>query len=303
MKRILIISRNNRLASHVKKTLTESGYGVSITCKNSGVRVCDEQDTDLILFEFSTPSQADLDRITEIKKLNPEVEMIFILREGSSRPRAESFAEAIEQSTYDFLITPFSAEELRIRVNKSFEAQRLRLENKELINKLQELSITDELTQLPNRRYLQQILPLQVQSSLARNEPVSCIILDIDNFKEINDRHGHTAGDWVLKEVGVILKNLLRKSDPIIRFGGDEFVCFLMNSSSLEAIQTAERLREQIIEMNLMFGNVSIHVSASLGITTFQQHFEQPSIEQFIQKADQALYKAKLSGRNQCAYI
>lgn len=152
---------------------------------------------------------------------------------------------------------------------------------------------TDPLTGLYNRRYLKE----EIKKELARSERsgvMFCILLlDIDHFKRINDKYGHIAGDDVLKELSAILRNSVRLSDKVFRYGGEEFILLLPETLVVEAVNLGERIREKID--NFSFSSVGKKISISGGIA---QNSIDSSLELLIQKADKRLYYAKENGRN-----
>lgn len=157
-------------------------------------------------------------------------------------------------------------------------------------------ALIDELTGLGNKRALQSDLHREAERSVRRNTPLSVVILDLDHFKTINDTHGHLAGDQVLQNLAKTLSASARQSDLCFRYGGEEFLVILDETSPAQAALICERLRLSIAQQNFYYGAKPIPVTASLGCATLQ---EGESLEDFIGRADKALYVAKDSGRNQ----
>jgi diguanylate cyclase (GGDEF)-like protein len=162
---------------------------------------------------------------------------------------------------------------------------------------LQEQTIRDPLTNLFNRRYLNEILPRELHRAQRQSQPLSVIMIDIDYFKQINDKYGHEAGDDVLKHMGLLLQEHFRKSDIPCRFGGEEFILVLPETSLNVALQKSEQLRQAIIDLPLIFqGKMIKGLTISLGVASFPQCGQLAN--ELIAAADQALYKAKKLGRN-----
>lgn len=157
-------------------------------------------------------------------------------------------------------------------------------------------SISDPLTGLSNRKYMEMELKKLMLSSKRYETPLSIIILDLDHFKKVNDNYGHVIGDAVLKEIAKLVKNTMRASDLTIRYGGEEFIIVMDHTASDEATTKAEGLRQEVenLEIEELEGS---KITVSLGITQLCQ--KDDSIESFIARADEALYKAKTAGRNQ----
>lgn len=156
---------------------------------------------------------------------------------------------------------------------------------------LQTLSATDGLTGLLNRREVLRVSETLISGARRHAQSLSMLVVDIDNFKQINDGQGHTAGDTALKELGQRLQQHGRQSDIVGRFGGDEFVCVLPNSGLDEAIAFAERLHELVSAVAVGDHKLTI----SVGIATEVEHIE---FERLFRKADGALYQAKSTGRS-----
>lgn len=178
------------------------------------------------------------------------------------------------------------------------------LENTLNLERLKRTGLTDALTSLNNRRFFDQRIIEEVERSRRNTHPLSCLFIDIDYFKRINDEHGHPIGDKVLREVSKHLNMHMRRSDVLARFGGEEFAILLSNTATESAEETAERLRSAI-ESNIMAteNDAPLHVTISIGVATaYPAHsilsIEQQS-EQLITSADEALLYAKRNGRNQ----
>ncbi|MFQ6081883.1 MAG: two-component regulator propeller domain-containing protein [Candidatus Aminicenantia bacterium] len=184
-------------------------------------------------------------------------------------------------------------------------AQRTKeLEEKiEQINRLKEkaekLAITDSLTQLFNRRHFLNIVEKELARAKRYNQKMILLILDVDYFKKINDVYGHQAGDFVLIKIANILKSSIRASDTVARFGGDEFIILLVNSKVELCLAIAERIRKKIEKTKILFGDLSLDVTVSIGASFYPlANVPDVSYEHLIQVADEALYQAKRKGRN-----
>lgn len=162
--------------------------------------------------------------------------------------------------------------------------------------KLRELSDTDQLTGLFNRRKLEHDLALHYESSVRYAVPTSIFIFDLDNLKTINDTKGHHAGDEIIQAVANICRSAIRKADTACRFGGDEFVIALPNTDREHAMQMAQRLHERFREELKRFSIAGTVVSASIGVTTMLP--EDRSYEDTLKRADRALYEAKSLGKD-----
>jgi len=164
---------------------------------------------------------------------------------------------------------------------------------------LKELSITCQLTKLYNRRYLIEQGELVFEKCLEDENACSCIAIDIDFFKKVNDTYGHLIGDEVLKHVANIISNSVRRVDLITRYGGEEFVILSPDTTIESAIKIAERVRENVEANPYTNDHVKINVTVSIGIAQYGRASDVATFYELLDKADQALYMAKESGRNQ----
>lgn len=160
-------------------------------------------------------------------------------------------------------------------------------------------SLTDSLTSLPNRRALDQQLESRMQEYRQAGAPFSLLMVDVDRFKQINDRFGHPVGDEVLVRMGVALRGALRKHDFVARYGGEEFAIVLPHTTLNEAGRAAEKASLGVGTLTDEFGYFDREITASAGLATIQPGEE---IESLVRRADQALYLAKQNGRD-CTYV
>lgn len=178
------------------------------------------------------------------------------------------------------------------------------LENATNHERLKRVGLTDSLTGVNNRRFFDQRLVEETARAQRTNEPLACLFMDVDHFKSVNDQHGHQVGDQVLRDVAGIIREQLRASDVLGRYGGEEFSALLVNASSESAIEIAERIRS-LIEKHVFTAsdNESLSLTISIGIATLPASVDDVSSESLsedlVERADQAVYQAKANGRNQ----
>ena len=170
-------------------------------------------------------------------------------------------------------------------------------ERKKIQARLQKLAITDPLTGLYNRRYIFKLANEEFQHSKLDQQEFAAILIDIDNFKKINDRYGHSAGDEVLIRLAECMRDALRKQDTLARYGGEEFVALLPQTSAVEAKLVAERLRKMISELTILYKGQEIHTNVSVGIAQFNT-LQINNIENIFNRADLTMYAAKQAGGN-----
>ena len=212
---------------------------------------------------------------------------------------AESMiVRALDLGVNDYLIRPLDPNELVARCLTQIRRKRFNDRLRTSVKQTIELAVTDGLTGLSNRRYLDNHLKILFARAQARGRPLSVCITDIDRFKLVNDTHGHDAGDDVLREFANRIRSTVRGADLACRFGGEEFVVVMPDTPADVAVVIAERLRA-IIEgkpFALKGADVALNVTASMGNATVGPGIETP--EQFLKHADRALYEAKKAGRN-----
>jgi diguanylate cyclase (GGDEF)-like protein len=215
-------------------------------------------------------------------------------------------ANEIAKGNYSIRVTVATDDEIGV-LAKNFNTMVDRLEEqimnldqkvKEKTEKLKQLAITDSLTGLYNRRYFSEMALEIFELEKRESDTLSIIMLDIDKFKRVNDTYGHQAGDEVIVQIAVILEHMKRESDIVCRYGGEEFVLLLPKTSGEGAYVVAERIREEVAETIIDFQKEKqISFTVSLGVS--EVIYEKDNhIEAVIKRADDALYKAKQSGRN-----
>lgn len=160
-----------------------------------------------------------------------------------------------------------------------------------IIKSLYIKSHTDTLTGLPNRAFFYRDLQYYIDRAINHRENFVFAMLDLDNFKQVNDIDGHNAGDTVIREVAKILKTNVREYDKVIRFGGDEFCIILPNTSIEDSKKVAERIRKIIYRKYC--DSTSCHVTISIGLVNIHKHIATEGVESVIDTADKCLYKAK----------
>ncbi|WP_051911523.1 GGDEF domain-containing protein [Methylomicrobium agile] len=181
------------------------------------------------------------------------------------------------------------------------------LENRLNIETIRRTSYVDTLTGVNNRRFLEQRIGEEVARCQRNSDPLTCLFLDIDHFKSVNDKYGHLAGDSVLSIVAKAIKNQLRNNDVLARYGGEEFVVLLSNIDQSTGCEIAERIRRNVQSLKITFSEITIPVTLSIGLATYRSDRRDPltiaeAASCLINTADSALYQAKNNGRNRIEY-
>jgi len=229
-------------------------------------------------------------------------------------PLAEAIAPGLEQGGHpkNVLVLPIQRSGLLMGVMELYPVNRARLAHEQLellqgvaaqaataishaqlYRQQEQTSLTDELTHLPNRRYLTQRYVQEVQRAKRGHKPIAFLMIDLDHFKEVNDNHGHLVGDQVLSELGSILVRSVRESDVCARYGGEEFGAIIHEATVEGARILAERLRKSVEKATFPSG---LKLTVSVGIAATDDPEQMPEL---VEAADRALYEAKEHGRNQ----
>lgn len=235
-------------------------------------------------------------KFLSLKRSRPdllEIPVIMVTGAGAVTEKVK----ALEGGASDYLIKPFDDAELIARVRVHLKLLSLQRELREKNRQLEELSNTDELTKLANRRHFMEMASIELLRAQRYEKPLSCILLDLDHFKRVNDTHGHLAGDEVLREVAKVIRRDLRRHDLAARYGGEEMILLLPETDAAGAESVAQRYRRSIASLEIQYGGERIPVSASFGVAAFPTHASE-NLEHLIGAADQALYAAKEQGRN-----
>ncbi|HVU18795.1 MAG TPA: PleD family two-component system response regulator [Candidatus Didemnitutus sp.] len=198
----------------------------------------------------------------------------------------------------DYLVRPVDRNEMLARVRTQVRRKRFSDRLRDNVQMTIEMAVTDGLTGLHNRRYLERHLVTLVQQAIARQKPLSVLVLDIDHFKTINDSYGHAVGDDVLREFSRRVRKAVRGIDLACRMGGEEFVIAMPDTDAALALLVGERLRQKIAveRFRIPESEESIEVTVSIGISSLASTEDTP--ETLLKRADEALYEAKRAGRN-----
>ncbi len=290
-KSIILIVEDDKIVAKISGSILSAGGYEVITAATilEAETVLDGTVPDLILLDLILPDGSGIDLLASLRT-KPEFENIPVII-VSSLTDLETRVKGIETGADDYLVKPVHSLELMARVKSNLHKYEISQRLKRNADKLFVLSITDPLTGLYNRQYLDTVLEREIAASRRNGSVFSLLLFDIDHFKEINDTLGHVVGDSVLRELGRILKNDVRINDVAARYGGDEFVVMLLNTSIDTAMTVAEKLR--LIVGNSVFASV---VTISIGVA--QVLPEDSGMESIIKRADEALYVAKRKGRN-----
>ena len=262
-----------------------------------------KEDIDLLISDISMPRMDGFKLLTTLRNLEKYKDLPVILL--SSQNEAHQKIKGLQGGANDYVTKPFEPGELVARIKNLLMMKELQDElakkNKamELANKkLEQLSVTDELTGVWNRRYLWERLEEEITKARRFNLTVSCLMIDIDDFKVINDTYGHITGDTVLIEIAKILKSQCRNHDLLARFGGEEFVMVLHQTDLDGAVQLAQRLVKAVERHPFSTEDQrTLKATISIGVATYPAQ-DITDVNGLMKKADEALYQAKRRGKN-----
>ena len=212
----------------------------------------------------------------------------------------KTVAEILQEANFRLSLINLSYEEMNRELIKSkMELEKLTEELAQKNRLLENLANIDGLTEINNHRFFQSFLDSEINRSIRNDRPLSLLLADIDHFKKFNDTYGHQTGDFILKEFCRINKAVIREYDLIARYGGEEFVFVLPETNQEEALLVAEKIRQTTEEYVFDDGINSYHVTISVGVASAFPARHEFDKNLFIGEADEALYEAKHSGRNQ----
>ena len=254
---------------------------------------------DIVLCDLEMP-RIDGFKFLGMMKARPELQDTPVIM-LTGREDRELKIKGLEQGASDYVTKPFDAEELVARVKVHLKIKNLQDDLKRSNELLLELSNTDHLTGLFNRRYLMDSMAKEIQRSTRKGGNLSLIVLDIDHFKQVNDQFGHLQGDLVLQKVAHLLQKELRNYDIAARYGGEEFIAVLPDATLEEAVFVANRMRSSV-QTTRFSGELSqLSLTISLGVAMFSKETCRTE-DDFIKLADDALYRAKANGRNRVEF-
>jgi diguanylate cyclase (GGDEF)-like protein len=293
--KILIAEDQATSALFLRRTLERMGHEAVVAINGlEAARLLETDEISLVISDWVMPQMDGLELCRHVRARARERYVYMILL--TCKDGREHKLEGLRAGADDFLTKPPDPDELAVRLEI---AGRLLAVHETLHRQnalLAELATTDELTGVKNRRRFREDLEMFFDLSVRKEIPMSLILLDVDLFKQYNDRFGHPAGDDVLRSLSRTLRESLRERDVVARYGGEEFVILLPATPTDEALSVAERLRSRIESVPWPLREVT----ASFGVATTVP--EITAAAALVEAADQALYQAKLAGRNRVVH-
>jgi two-component system cell cycle response regulator len=293
--RILLVEDHQRSAHRIIETLSVEQQIYHEPDPQKALLTLPEQDFDLLIVSLSLSETDGLRLCSQVRSLDRirQLPILIIVEPGDDA----KLLRGLDMGVNDYIVRPLDKNELLARVRTQIKRKRYADTLKTRIEESVEMAITDALTGLHNRRYMESHLNTLVEEAVQREKPLSLLVTDIDFFKAVNDMHGHDAGDAVLREFATRVRRNVRGIDLACRFGGEEFVVMMPDTDLSKAYLVGERLRQCIASQPFILADGSaIEVTASVGVACLESASDTP--EALLKRADQALYSAKRDGRN-----
>lgn len=310
---VLVVEDDRTMLGLMEAMLKAAGHDV-LAARNGveAMRLIGQQRPQLVISDSLMP---EMDGITLCRKLRESAEWrnIYVVI-ITAQESADKLVEAFEAGADDYLIKPITPKiffarlraaqrVVQLQEELAFDREQLLRFSKELADAnecLQQLALTDALTELPNRRSAMERLGQEWALAQRGNHPLACMMVDADHFKSINDKLGHPVGDIALKYIAHTLRQAARTQDVVCRFGGEEFLVICPDTDAEEAYQCAERLRQNVAEMVVRNISPPLKVTVSIGVAGKTDGMASP--EDLLSRADLNLYAAKQAGRNRVIF-
>ncbi len=286
-RKVLVVDDDPAMRRIVSKILDSAGYEVALAANGSEAFEILQQDCPaFVITDWDMPV---LDGAALCRNIRHDELPHYVYIVMMTGTQSGQLVEGLASGADDFITKPVGAQELLARMQAG--ARVLRLENR-----LRLLADNDPLTELLNRRTFFELVEKELNRSCRIGYPLSCVMIDVDFFKKVNDTHGHMVGDAVLKSVSQLLKKCCRETDYVSRYGGEEFCALLPDTDGQGAVVWAERYRLAVAETPAVVAETSVQVTVSIGVA--QRYHGTDTPEKLLDMADQALLEAKKSGRN-----
>ena len=290
--KILIVNCENNVRQSLKDILQEKYEVFTSSTLTEALQMCKDKHISTVVAELETDETKGIEVITKFQAAKSDIPIIVVTTHNS----VLMAVEAMKAGAYDYITKPFNSDELKLVVMHALERRQLQEEIKEKAF-FQEMSITDSLTGLYNRRYFDELIFREEARAKRYPQKFSLLMIDIDNFKKVNDTYGHPSGDSILKRIGEILRSRPRNTDFVARYGGEEFSIIAPHTSKKNASVFAARIMDIIAKEEFILNDsTKARITVSIGVASFDDDAQ--TKEELIKKADNALYQAKKMGKN-----
>jgi diguanylate cyclase (GGDEF)-like protein len=290
MPNIILVEDDDNVSHLLTFQLKRAGYAVRAADTIAEAReLVRDGEWDIAVLDRGLPDGDGLELCSELRRSSPHGYIVMLTGESSDEAKLEGF----KQGADDYVTKPFVVDELIARIRAGVRIVHLQKALLESNRRLEELSLTDGLTSLRNRRAFDERLEDAFEQARRYERPLSLILIDVDHFKPVNDAFGHDTGDAVLKGVAELIADSTRQADFVARIGGEEFGVLLPETPLFEAMQVAEKIRARIAATPV----ATLNTTVSLGVAN-ALHSNARNTSELFHAADQALYRAKANGRN-----
>lgn len=297
--RVLVVDDDPISRRTLEQALASSGYDVDTAADGQEALVkARAHRPDVVVTDWQMPRMDGL-TLCRILKANDETRFTHVLMQ-SSRGETEAKVTSLETGADDYLVKPVDPVELRARVRVGLRLQKALGDLAAKNEILEKLALTDALTGLANRRAFLDALGAELARGHRHDHPASLLFLDLDEFKRVNDTHGHAVGDEVLAGFAQVLTRSCRRGDLAARIGGEEFAVLLPMTGRVAAALVAERIR-RATESFPLGRSVVVSMKVSIGVAAAEDSPEPVEAAELLGRADAALYRAKAEGRNRVA--
>jgi diguanylate cyclase (GGDEF)-like protein len=292
---VLVVDDSALVRRMIGDYLRNAGYQVEEAEDGAAaIQRLSGRDFDVVVTDLQMPKLGGFELMERVKTQGVVAEVIVLT--GTHADDVAIAVRALRLGAHDFLTKPPpSAEAVVFTVQRAIEKKRLRESNQRLMHQLESLSRTDSLTGALNRRVFDEVLPTEVTRAGRHGYALSLLLMDLDNFKAINDGHGHLVGDAVLRQFVQRAAQVLRAHEPLYRYGGEEFAAVLPHTPMEGGLTAAQRVVTAIASTPFTTGVGPLTVSVSVGVAC---GVPPPTAADLLGAADAALYTAKQSGRN-----
>ncbi|MFN7132406.1 MAG: diguanylate cyclase, partial [Myxococcales bacterium] len=295
--RILVVDDGRASREELVGTLTRAGLDASaVESGREALRRTRELVPDMVLVDVVMPEMDGIELLRLLKASSPPDEFVPVVL-ISVKDDKPARLEALRAGADDFIGRPYDEEVLVARLNALLRIKAQQDRARARSTELERLSVTDELTGVYNRRYFRERLREEFRRAQRYDDPLSLIILDLDHFKGVNDRLGHLAGDEVLRQATRLLPGCVRETDIVSRYGGEEFTILLPQTHLSGCLTVAERIWRTLRNHPFRIAEHDERLTASVGVSSFPNKGV-GSPEDLLRTADDALYRAKRTGRD-----
>ncbi|MBN1901178.1 diguanylate cyclase [Candidatus Sumerlaeota bacterium] len=297
---VLVVDDDPEQLELIEYSLKKEDFDVIVSSSaNEALEILENRIPDIVLLDIVMPKMNGIEVLQHIHKDEKTSRIpVILISAYNDTPR---IVQGLQEGANDYVTKPINFSVLVARMKTHIRIGQLlkRLETQTHV--LSRMAAFDELTGSYNRRSMNQILELELSRSRRYNHHLSILMMDIDHFKEVNDRYGHITGDHVLQGFTCRVNSLLRTNDALCRYGGEEFLAILPETSEENAVRIANRVCSAISGEPFLIDDISVSITTSIGVISHSP-LTAMTISELMERADRAMYKAKEKGRN-CIYF